>query len=114
MISVEVLRGHATALPGVEESALDDLPVFTVAGTVFLTVEASGTTAVLAVDEYEAGALVAGHQDLYEEVWSDESEFVGVRVDLLRAPERRVQELVVAAWRNKAPAHLLPPPPSRH
>lgn len=112
MFLVEVLRSPAAVLPGVEESAVGDLPVFTVDGTVFLTVEASGTTAVLAVDEYEAGALVAGHQDLYEEVWSDESEFVGVRVDLRRAPERRVQELVVAAWRNKAPSHLLPPPRS--
>ena len=110
MLLVEVLRSPAVALPEVEESPQGDLSMFTVAGTVFIIVEASGTTAVLGVDEYEAGALVAGHQDLYEEVWSDESEFVGVRVDLRRAPERRVQELVVAAWRNKAPGHLLPPP----
>jgi hypothetical protein len=110
MLLVEVLRVPAVALPGVAESPQDDCSTFTVAGTVFIVVESSGTTAVLAVDEHEAGALVAGHQDLYEEVWSDDSEFVGVRVDLRRAPERRVQELVVAAWRNKAPGHLLPPP----
>lgn len=102
MLSIEVVRVSATALPGVEETVQGELPVFAVAGAVFLVVEAGGTTAVVAVDEYEAGAMVAGHGDLYEEVWSDGSEFVGLRVDLRRAPERRVHELITAAWRNKA------------
>src|SRR5690242_20328437 len=106
MVSMDVLRGWALELPGVEESASSGLPVFTVAGARFLGVETSRTTAVAAVDEWEAGALVAGHQGLYEEVWQDEAEFVGVRIDLARAPEGRLRELVTAAWRNKAPEEL--------
>lgn len=86
---------------------MDDTPVFTVAGAAFVLIDGTGSTAVLAVDEFEAGALVAGNPDLYEEVWSDEAEFVGIRVDLARAPERRVHELIVAAWRNKAPVELV-------
>lgn len=102
MLTVEVVRVSATALPGVEETLHGELPAFAVAGAIFLIVEASGTTAVVAVDEYEAGAMTAGHQDLYEEVWSDGAEFVGLRVDLRRAPEQRIHELIAAAWRNKA------------
>jgi hypothetical protein len=105
---VDVVRGWALAMPGVEETAPFGLPVFSVGGERFLGVEKSRTTAVVAVDEWEAGALVAGHQTLYEEVWRDETEFVGLRIDLARAPEARLRELVVSAWRNKAPAELLP------
>lgn len=107
MVTVEVLRGWALALPGVEESAQCGLPIFSVAGERFLGVEKSRTTAVAAVDEWEAGALAAGHQTLYEEVWRDDVELVGVRLDLVRAPEARLRELVTAAWRNKAPVELV-------
>jgi hypothetical protein len=106
MITVEVFRSYASALPGVEESDQHGLPLFKVAGEGFLGLEKSRTTAIVAVDEYEAGALVAGQQDLYEEVWRSGSRFVGLRVDLCRIPEQRFQELVVSAWRNKAPAEL--------
>jgi hypothetical protein len=102
MISFEVLREYAVTLPEVVEHEQDGMPLFTVAGASFLRVEPSGSTAVVAVDEYEAGALVAGHQDLYEEVWEFDA-FAGVRVDLARAPEQRLRELVRSAWRSKAP-----------
>ena len=107
MISVEVLRVAATALPGVEETAPFGLPLFTVAGVGFLGVQKGRTTVVLAVDEHEAAALVAGQQELYEEVWRRDDTFVGVRVDLTRVPEPRLRELIVAAWRNTAPRDLV-------
>lgn len=106
-VTVDVLRGWALALPGVQESTQFGLPIFSVAGERFLGVEKSRTTAVAAVDEWEAGALAAGHQTLYEEVWRDDVELVGVRLDLVRAPEARLRELVIAAWRNKAPVELV-------
>ncbi|MGZ4507812.1 MAG: MmcQ/YjbR family DNA-binding protein [Blastococcus sp.] len=107
MISVEQLRSFVSPLPGVEESTQFGLPIFTVAGTGFLGLEKSRSTAVAAIDEDHAAALVAGHQDLYEEVWRKDTMFVGIRIDLSRAPVDQVRELVVAAWRNKAPRHLL-------
>ena len=107
MVTVEVLRSWAMGLPGVEEVAGLGPPMFSVAGEPFLAVEKSRTTAIVGVDEWEAGALVAGHQTLYEEVWHNESDFVGLRIDLVRAPEERLRELVAAAWRNKAPEELL-------
>ena len=94
-------------LPGVEEVAEFGPPMFEVAGEPFLAVEKSRTTAIVGVDEWEAGALVAGHHTLYEEVWHNEADFVGLRIDLVRAPEERLRELVHAAWRNKAPEDLL-------
>ena len=108
MISVEELRSIASALPGVEESTQFGLPTFSVAGIGFLGLEKSRSTAIAAVDEDTAAALVAGHQDLFEEVWRKDTVFLGVRIDLTRVPIERVRELVVAAWRNKAPAHLRP------
>lgn len=107
MISVEILRDCANALPGVVESTPSGLPLFSVGGRNFLGVEKSRSTVVLAVDEFEAGALVAGHQELYEEVVRPDGTFIGVRVDLYRVPELRLRELIVAAWRNTAPADLL-------
>jgi hypothetical protein len=106
MMTIETLRGYAVRLPEVVETGDAGTPVFSVAGVGFLRIEASGSTAVVAVDEYEAGALVAGHQDLYEEVWEEVAGFVGLRVDLARAPEQRLRDLDESAWRNKAPEHL--------
>ena len=107
MISVEQLRSFASALPEVEESTHFGLPTFTVAGTAFLGLEKSRSTAIAAIDEDHAASLVAGHQDLYEEVWRKDTTFIGIRIDLSRAPVDQVRELVAAAWRNKAPRHLL-------
>jgi hypothetical protein len=45
----------------------------------------------------------------YEEVWRPGAtkSFVGVRVDLAKVSEGRVQELVEHAWRNKAPKRMV-------
>lgn len=107
MVTEDVLRGWAMGLPGVEEVAEFGLPMFAVAGEPFLAVEKGRTTAIVGVDEWEAGALVAGHHTLYEEVWHNEADFVGLRIDLVRAPEERLRELVTSAWRNKAPRDLV-------
>jgi hypothetical protein len=109
MISVEQLRSFVSELPEVEESTPFGLPLFSVAGTGFLGLEKSRSTAVAAIDEDDAAALVAGHQDLYEQVWRKDTTFVGIRIDLSRVPVDRVRALVVAAWRNKAPKRLLTP-----
>jgi hypothetical protein len=107
MITVEELRSYISGLAGVEESGQGGPIAFAVGGAPFLYVEDRGSTAVASVDEDHAASVVCGQQDLYEEVWRGEAEFVGIRIDLARAPERQVRDLVVAAWRNTAPAELL-------
>jgi hypothetical protein len=106
VITLEEIRGFATALPGVEETAHFDLPTFTVGGEGFVGLEKSRSTLIAAVDQDDAAAAVAGDADLFEEVWRGGT-FVGVRLDLARAPVGEVQRLIEAAWRNKAPEELL-------
>jgi hypothetical protein len=45
----------------------------------------------------------------YEEVWRPGAtkSFVGLRVDLAKVSEERVQELVEHAWRNKASTQIV-------
>ncbi len=45
----------------------------------------------------------------YEEVWRPgaRKSLVGLRVDLAKVSEERVQELVEHAWRNKAPKRVV-------
>jgi hypothetical protein len=62
------------------------------------------TTAVFSISHEEAAKAVADDPAIYEEVWCPGAtkSFVGLRVDLAKVPEERVQELVEHAWRNKA------------
>jgi hypothetical protein len=104
MISVEDLRTYIAGLSGVAESTEAGLIRFAVAGEDFLWVEDSRSTAVATVDQDHAASVVNGQPDLYEEVWHGEARFVGIRIDLARAPEGQARALAQAAWRNKAPA----------
>lgn len=103
MISVEDLRIYTAGLAGVEERVEAGLIRFTVAGEDFLWVEDSRSTAVATVDQDHAASVVNGQPDLYEEVWHGEARFVGIRIDLARAPEGQARALAEAAWRNTAP-----------
>jgi hypothetical protein len=103
-------RRFATAFPEVEEFThfRFRLPGFEVRGKPFAGVEKGETTAVFAISQEEAAA-VADDTATYEEVWRTAAMkiFVGLRVDLAKVPEERVQELVEHAWRNKAPKRVV-------
>jgi hypothetical protein len=101
------LRDLALALPGVVETTHFRLPTFTVAGKGFLTVEKGGTSLILAIGEEQAAELAAAEPDLFEPLRRNDKVFVGVRVhDLAALPSDRLRELVMAAWRTKAPKNL--------
>lgn len=107
MITLDDVRGYATALPEVTEGTHFRLPSFKVRDKGFVVVQNGGTHAILSVDEKQAKAAVAEDARVYEEVWRDGRIFVGVRVDLAKAPPERVRELVEEGWRNKAPKRLV-------
>jgi hypothetical protein len=44
---------------------------------------------------------------VYQEVWRDGRIFVGLRVDLAKVTETRMQELIEHAWRHRAPKRLV-------
>jgi hypothetical protein len=64
---------------------------------------------VFSISQEEAAKAVAEDPGTYEEVWRTAAarSFVGVRVDLAKASNKRVQELVEHAWRNKAPRRMV-------
>ncbi|HEY1180516.1 MAG TPA: hypothetical protein VGF17_30540 [Phytomonospora sp.] len=109
MIGLDDIRKLATALPEVVEGVHYRQPSFLVGGVDFVRHERGETHAVIAVGRQEAAIAVAEDPDVYEEVWRTEHGrvFVGLRVDLARAPADRFAELVEHAWRATAPKDLV-------
>jgi hypothetical protein len=111
VITLDDIRRMATAFPEVEEFTHFRLPVpsFKVMGKPFAGMEKGETTAVFSISHEEAAKAVADAPATYEEVWRPGAtkSFVGLRVDLAKVSEERVQELVEHAWRNKAPKRMV-------
>lgn len=111
MILLSELRTIAMTLPEVVEGpavpAARRIASFKVAGKSFVGVEKGGATMTIAFAEKAAKALVAGHPDVYEEIWRDGKVFMGLRVNLSGVPARRVHELVEISWRHRAPKHIV-------
>ena len=92
MVTFDDMRGYAMALPEVEEKPHFRLPGFRVADKLLAHLEKGDTHAIVCVSQ---------------EVWRDGRIFVGLRVDLAKVTEKRVQELIEHAWRNRAPKRLV-------
>ena len=107
MITFDVMRGYAMALPEVEEKSHFRLPGFRVADKLLAHLEKGDTHAIVCVSQDEAKAASAEQPDVYQEVWRDGRIFVGLRVDLTKATKKRMQELIEHAWRNRAPKRLV-------
>lgn len=107
MITPDEIRAWALALPEVTEGTHFRLTAFKVKDKGLLTIEKGERSALVSVDREAAEAAAAEDPDVYEVVWRSGRIFVGVRVDLERAPAERVRELIVGAWRNKAPKRVL-------
>ena len=107
MITFDDMRGYAMALPEVEEKSHFRLPGFRVADKLLAHLEKGGTHAVICVSQDEAKAASVEKPDVYQEVWRDGRIFVGLRVDLAKVTEQRMQELIEHAWRHRAPKRLV-------
>lgn len=112
MITLDVFRGYATALPEVTEKPHFGRPGFRVRDKLFASVYQDGAHphAIVHVAETEASAAVTDAPEMFEEVWRTHGQrriFVGLRVDLLNVPGARCRELIVSAWRNRAPKRLV-------
>ncbi|RKN43901.1 MmcQ/YjbR family DNA-binding protein [Streptomyces hoynatensis] len=111
MWGVEDLREWVNGLPEVEEATHFGQPSFKVKGRPFAGIERDGTTAVAAVAQEEAARAVAEDPEHYAEVWRPGGPhgriFVGLRVELAAVSGDRLRELVVRAWRHKAPKRVV-------
>jgi hypothetical protein len=107
MITFDDMRGYAMVLPEVEEKSHFRLPGFRVADKLLAHLEKGDKHAIVCVSQDEAKAASAEKPDVYQEVWRDGRIFVGLRVDLAKVPEKRMQELIEHAWHNRAPKRLV-------
>ncbi|GAA4591730.1 hypothetical protein GCM10023194_51760 [Planotetraspora phitsanulokensis] len=107
MITLDDIRGYAMALPDVEEKTHFRLPGFRVADKLLAHLEKGDAHAIVCVGQAQAKTAATDEPDVYEEVWRNGRIFVGLRVDLAKVTEKRMQELIEHAWRNRAPKRLV-------
>ena len=93
-------RQLALALPDAVEQDHHGRPSFRVAGKIFATIWDARTMNVM-VDEAGIHTAVAEHPDwCSQRYWG--KRLAAVAVDLARAPERELRELLSDAWEGKA------------
>ena len=107
MIRLADIRTYAMALPDVAEKPHFRLPGFRVADKLLTHLERGDAHAIVCVGQAEAAAAAADQPDVYEEVRRNGRIFVGLRVDLAKVTDKRMQELIEHAWRNRAPKRLV-------
>jgi hypothetical protein len=93
-------RGLALALPETVEQNHHGRPSFRVAGKIFATIWDERTMNVM-VDEPGINTAVAEHPEWCGQCYWGKR-LAAVAVDLPRAPERELYELLTDAWEGKA------------
>jgi len=121
MVSLDVVRRLALALPEASEQDHHGMASFRIDGKVFATVPDPDHVRIM-VDEEEVRACVAEDPDTYAELYWGRR-LACVVVHLESASTERVRELLGEAWLRKAPRALArtfvaaglpaPPPASR-
>jgi hypothetical protein len=104
-MDVEEVRRIALSLPETVELPHFESASFRVRGHIFVTLPAAGDRAHLFVGEDEVHATVAERPAWCEELWWGRK-LSGVLVHLAEADPVLVNELIVEAWRRKAPKRL--------
>jgi hypothetical protein len=108
VISSGAVRDLALALPGSFEAAHWGNPSFRVGGKIYATVPDPRHLNVM-IDPFDVEAAVRENpQALAALPWG--KQIAGVQVTLAKAPPKLVADLLVSAWRRRAPRRLLSSP----
>ena len=105
MDEIEV-RAIALGLPDTREQPHFAMTSFRVRGSIFATMPAERDSLHVFVPEEDVHDAVAEHPDSCEELWWGQK-LDGVRVKLADSDPALVGELLVTAWRQKAPKKLV-------
>lgn len=105
VVSDEEIRQLAVALPEVVEQDHHGRPSFRVAGRIFATLWDAGHINVM-LDEAGIRTAVQGSPVVCAEFWWGKR-LAAVQVDLARADQALVGELLADSWEQKAPKRLL-------
>lgn len=104
--TLDQVRRYALSLPEVAEQPHFNYDSFRVRGKIFVTVPPDGQHLHVFVDEEQREVALAVHAAFVEKLWWG-GKAVGLRIDLAEADLEVVNELVLQAWRRKAPKGLL-------
>jgi YjbR len=100
------VRTMALSLPEAHEQPHFDSVSFRIRGRIFATLPAPGDRAHIFVPESDVHEAVAEHPAWCEELWWGKK-LSGLRILLAEADPAVVTELLVDAWRAKAPTRLV-------
>ncbi len=99
-------RDYALSLPEANEEPHHQYSSFRVNGKIFVTVPPDNEHLHVFVDEQRRRLAISMFPDAYEELWWGKK-VVGIRVLLSAAQTSDVEDLIHAAWQQKAPKHLI-------
>ena len=105
-VSMATVRRLALSLPETAEAPHHDMNSFRVAGKIFATIPPDGGIVHVFVDDDEVAASCAEYPAAVEELrWGAKRR--GCRVLLREATAPLLHELLVEAWRRRAPKKVL-------
>ncbi|MGI8753918.1 MAG: MmcQ/YjbR family DNA-binding protein [Acidimicrobiales bacterium] len=104
MTSLEEARALALALPETTETAHHGMMSFRIRGKIFATVPDVRNVRAM-VDDEETRALAASEPGVYTE-WYWGKRLACVQIELASVTSEALREVLVDAWRRKAPKRL--------
>lgn len=102
------LRSVALGLAAVEERETWGKPTFRVAGKLFLTLGADGTTATMKATFGDQAALIAAEPTVFSAA-AYLGRYGWITVSLASCDPDEIAALVIDAWHHSAPRHLTDP-----
>jgi len=99
------LRKFALSLPEVRQEPHFQYTSFRIEGKIFATVSEDEQYAHIFVEESLRAIKIATNPEAYEKLWWGKK-VTGLRVRISVAKARDVEELLLAAWKRKAPKRL--------
>lgn len=100
------VRNFAVSLPEVTEEPHFDFSSFRVKGKIFVTVPPDEAHIHVFVDEEKRDLVVAADPGSFEMLWWGKK-VVGVRVTLAAANSEVIKDMILSAWKRKAPKRLV-------
>lgn len=105
-MNLQQVREFALSLPEATEEPHFNYTSFRIRGKIFATAPPEETHLHVFVEEALRVPLVAAQPKVFEDLhWG--AKIIGIRILLARAPVNTVFELLVEAWKRKAPKRLL-------
>lgn len=105
-MKIDEARQYALSLPETNEEPHFKFSSFRIRGKIFATVPPEQDYLHVFVDEQRRESATAMYPEFIEKLWWGEK-VVGVRVSLPHADSAEVKDLLLSAWRRKAPKKLV-------